>query len=82
MKKKKIIVLGMLTIMATITFHFNQNNNKTNLSTLSLINIEMLAQAYELPEVSINCGAWDGGCWRHNFNFLWTPCEWTGYVYD
>ena len=90
---KKKLLIGSIAVIISLVAAFNINLTKINddsgLSALSLANVEMLAKAAEIPEVTITCDATCYGrlaaCWGlvltyNPFNPF--DCEWTGRQMD
>jgi hypothetical protein len=73
MNTKIIYSFVILAVAALTAWNVHLNSSKSELSDLSLANIEALA--YELDEVSITCGQYYGQCWTMK---PWGACVFTG----
>lgn len=77
----------VIAIISSAVGYFSQST-KSQLSALALANIEALSR-YELPEVTIECGAYEGDCYIENYGRwvmcgerMFHPCYFTGYKND
>lgn len=76
MKKKIIGGIAVLAIAAVAAFNVNMNTQETNLSLLSLANVEALAGENDgSKKVSkITDTSTDVEVWNHNGNGKWITC--------
>ena len=62
MKNKVWLLAGLFSIMSFSTLIFSTESQK-RINLFTLLNIEQIAHAEDLPELEIICGAVDGPCW-------------------
>jgi hypothetical protein len=63
MNTKIIYSCVILAIIALAAWNIHLSSSESGLLDLSLANVEALA-LYELPEVVITCGQYNGTCWK------------------